>query len=42
MLVAIGASWSPKVAIFGFHSAAGWINLLLALHVLTQGAWSYW
>jgi exosortase E/protease (VPEID-CTERM system) len=31
LLVAIGASWSPKVAIFGFHSAAGWVNLLLIL-----------
>lgn len=28
-LTAIGASWSPRVAAYGFHTAAGWINLLV-------------
>ncbi|CAK0780806.1 membrane hypothetical protein [Gammaproteobacteria bacterium] len=30
-LIAIGASWSPAIAINGFHSIAGWLNLLLIL-----------
>jgi exosortase E/protease (VPEID-CTERM system) len=29
MLMAIGASWSPEVAVNGFHSAAGWISLIV-------------
>ena len=31
VLLAIGASWSPDVAVYGFHSVAGWINLLVVL-----------
>lgn len=27
LLMAIGASWSPDIAVQGFHSAAGWLNL---------------
>ena len=30
-LMVIGTSWSPDVAVHGFHSAAGWVNLLLVL-----------
>jgi len=30
-LMVIGASWSPDVAVHGFHSAAGWVNLLVVL-----------
>jgi len=29
ILVAIGHYWSPQLAIDGFHSVAGWLNLLL-------------
>ena len=31
VLLAIGASWSRKIAVYGFHSVAGWINLLVVL-----------
>ena len=38
LLVAIGHYWSPQLAIDGFHSVAGWLNLLvtfiLALFIL--------
>lgn len=30
-LMVIGASWSPDVAVHGFHSAAGWVNLFVVL-----------
>ncbi len=29
LLMAIGASWSPDIAIQGFHSAAGWWDLII-------------
>lgn len=29
LLMAIGASWSPEIAIQGFHSAAGWWDLII-------------
>ncbi len=29
LLMAIGASWSPEVALLGFHSAAGWWSLMI-------------
>ena len=28
LLMAIGASWSPAIALQGFHSAAGWVSLM--------------
>ena len=31
LLVAIGHYWSPQLAIDGFHSVAGWLNLLVTL-----------
>ncbi len=31
VLVAIGHYWSPELAINGFHSVAGWLNLLFTL-----------
>ena len=30
LLMAIGASWSPDIAVQGFHSAAGWLSLTFA------------
>ena len=29
LLMAIGAAWSPDIALQGFHSAAGWWSLTL-------------
>lgn len=31
VLVAIGAVWSPEIAVMGFHSTAGWVELILTL-----------
>jgi exosortase E/protease (VPEID-CTERM system) len=31
ILVAVGNSWSPEVAVMGFHSTAGWVELILTL-----------
>lgn len=31
VLVGIGHWWSPEVAVTGFHSTAGWVELILAL-----------
>ena len=43
LLVLIGSSWSADIAVNGFHSAAGWINFLLAsgcaLWALHAGSW---
>lgn len=33
VLVAIGVIWSPEVAVMGFHSTAGWVELILTLVV---------
>jgi len=33
LLMAIGASWSPEIAIQGFHSVAGWWNLMAVVLV---------
>jgi CAAX prenyl protease-like protein len=30
-LVGIGHAWSPDIAVMGFHSTAGWVELLLTL-----------
>lgn len=30
-LVAIGSYWSPEVAVIGFHSTAGWVELILTI-----------
>ena len=42
-LIAIGSSWSPEIAMNGFHSQAGWIAfLLVALGLMwTAGRWSF-
>jgi exosortase/archaeosortase family protein len=29
LLMVIGASWSPDIAVGGFHAGAGWLNLTL-------------
>lgn len=31
VLVAIGAVWSAEIAVMGFHSTAGWVELILTL-----------
>lgn len=42
ILVAIGSAWSPDVAVMGFHSTAGWVELILtlAIAVLLLTRWS--
>lgn len=34
LLVGIGHQWSPEVAVMGFHSTAGWVELILTLVVV--------
>lgn len=34
VLVGIGAEWSPEVAVMGFHSTAGWVELILTLFMV--------
>lgn len=31
LLMVIGSSWSPEIAVDGFHSAAGWLYLIVVL-----------
>lgn len=43
VLVGIGHWWSPEVAVTGFHSTAGWVELILALFgilwVINRSTW---
>lgn len=43
VLVAIGHLWSPEVAVTGFHSTAGWVELILTLFsvlwVINRSTW---
>ncbi|EAU55718.1 exosortase E/protease, VPEID-CTERM system [Mariprofundus ferrooxydans] len=43
LLMAIGSSWSPEIAIQGFHSAAGWWNFtivgLLSIVAIKRTGW---
>jgi len=34
VLVGIGDQWSPEVAVMGFHSTAGWVELILTLVIV--------